>query len=467
MTVNFMISFGFDSSFKTLSGSGYTWWSGNARFIQLSGKFLGAHLAHGSLMLLWAGSMGFFEISHLLIEKPLYEQGMIVIPHMANLGLGVGPGGELSNVYPFLVISSVYLVSSAIIALGGIYHSLFGIESLEDSQKSYLFSFSWTDRTRVSSILGVHLVIIGIGSLALVAKGLFLGGIYDSWAAGGGDVRMIRYSSLTLNFIILGRYLLRAPFGGQGSIVSVNNLEDLLGGHVYLGFGCILGGFWYILTSPLGVFVRGFSWSDEAYLSYSLSAVSLSGFAASIYSWYNNTAYPSEIYGPTGPEASQSQGLTFLIHDVKLGVFILKSQGPTSLGKYLMRSPSGEIILGGETMRFWSVQGSWLEPLRSSRGLDVQKIQINIQTWQERRSAEYMTHAPLGSLNSVGGVATEINSLNFVSPRSWLTCSHWVLAYFMLVGHWWHAGRARSAVLLSIRGITRVYETVLYMRPID
>jgi photosystem II CP43 chlorophyll apoprotein len=28
------------------------------------------------------------------------------------------------------------------------------------------------------------------------------------------------------------------------------------------------------------------------------------------------------------------------------------AQGPTGLGKYLMRSPSGEIIFGGETMRF-------------------------------------------------------------------------------------------------------------------
>ena len=43
-----------------------------------------------------------------------------------------------------------------------------------------------------------------------------------------------------------------------------------------------------------------------------------------------------------------------------------------------------------------------------------------------------MTHAPLGSLNSVGGVATEINSVNYVSPRSWLTSSHWFfgLLYF-------------------------------------
>jgi photosystem II CP43 chlorophyll apoprotein len=43
-----------------------------------------------------------------------------------------------------------------------------------------------------------------------------------------------------------------------------------------------------------------------------------------------------------------------------------------------------------------------------------------------------MTHAPLGSLNSVGGVATEINAVNFVSPRTWLACSHFVLGFFSL-----------------------------------
>jgi photosystem II CP43 chlorophyll apoprotein len=31
---------------------------------------------------------------------------------------------------------------------------------------------------------------------------------------------------------------------------------------------------------------------------------------------------------------------------------------------------------------------------------------------------KYITHAPLGSLNFVGGVTTEINSFNYVSPRS-------------------------------------------------
>jgi photosystem II CP43 chlorophyll apoprotein len=156
-----------------------------------------------------------------------------------------------------------------------------------------------------------------------------------------------------------------------------------------------------------------------------------------------------------------------LVRDQKLGIKIASSQGPTALPKYLMRSPTGEIIFGGETMRFWSMQAGWVEPLRTSFGLDIYKIQSDIQTWQERRAAEYMTHAPLGSLNSVGGVATEINSINYVSPRSWLTSSHWILAYFILVGHWWHGGRARSSALSSERGLSRIYEPLLYMRPID
>ena len=115
----------------------------------------------------------------------------------------------------------------------------------------------------------------------------------------------------------------------------------------------------------------------------------------------------------------------------------------------------------------WTFIKLWVEPLRSSFGLDIYKIESDIQAWQERRAAEYMTHAPLGSLNSVGGVATEINSMNYVSPRSWLTSSHWILAYFMLVGHWWHGGRSRSQALSSERGLSRIYEPIIYMRPID
>ena len=118
-------------------------------------------------------------------------------------------------------------------------------------------------------------------------------------------------------------------------------------------------------------------------------------------------------------------------------------------------------------MRFWSMSSGWVDPLRNSSGIDIYKVKTDVQNWQERRAAEYMTHAPLGSLNSVGGVATEINSVNYVSPRSWLTSSHWVLAYFMLVGHWWHGGCSRSVSLSSERGLSRSFEPLIFLRPID
>ena len=40
---------------RTLIGSQYSWWSGNARFIELSGKFLGAHVVLDAMILIGRG----------------------------------------------------------------------------------------------------------------------------------------------------------------------------------------------------------------------------------------------------------------------------------------------------------------------------------------------------------------------------------------------------------------------------
>ncbi|XGV89399.1 MAG: photosystem II reaction center protein CP43 [Limnothrix sp. BL-A-16] len=443
--------------------TGFAWWSGNARLINLSGKLLGAHVAHAGLIVFWAGAMTLFELSHFIPEKPMYEQGFILLPHLATLGLGVGPGGEVVDTFPYFVAGVLHLISSAVLGLGGIYHAIRGPETLEEY--SSFFGYDWKDKNQMTNIIGYHLILLGCGALLLVFKAMFFGGVYDTWAPGGGDVRVI--TNPTLNPARIFGYLTKAPFGGEGWIVSVNNMEDIIGGHIWVGLTCIAGGIWHILTKPFAWARRAFIWSGEAYLSYSLGALSLMGFIASTMVWYNNTAYPSEFFGPTGPEASQAQALTFLIRDQRLGANVGSAQGPTGLGKYLMRSPSGEIIFGGETMRFWDFQGPWLEPLRGPNGLDLNKIKNDIQPWQARRAAEYMTHAPLGSLNSVGGVATEINSFNYVSPRAWLATSHFVLAFFFLVGHLWHAGRARAAEAGFEKGINRESEPALAMPDLD
>ncbi len=443
--------------------SGFAWWAGNARLINLSGKLLGAHVAHAGLIVFWAGAMTLFEVGHFVPEKPMYEQGLILLPHLASLGWGVGPGGEVIDTFPYFVVGVLHLISSAVLGLGGIYHALRGPETLEEY--SSFFGYDWKDKNQMTNIIGFHLIILGIGALLLVFKAMFFGGVYDAWAPGGGDVRLI--NNPTLNPATIFGYLIKSPFGGEGWIVSVNNMEDIIGGHIWIGLICIAGGIWHILTKPFGWVRRAFIWSGEAYLSYSLGALSLMGFIASTFVWFNNTAYPSVFYGPTGPEASQAQALTFLVRDQRLGANVGSAQGPTGLGKYLMRSPTGEIIFGGETMRFWDFRGPWLEPLRGPNGLDLDKLKNDIQPWQVRRAAEYMTHAPLGSINSVGGVATAINSFNFVSPRAWLATSHFVLAFFFLVGHLWHAGRARAAEAGFEKGLDRENEPVLSMKPID
>ena len=71
---------------RDIESTGFAWWSGNARLINVSGKLLGAHVAHAGLMVFWCGAMTLFEVAHYIPEKPLYEQGCILIPHLTTLG---------------------------------------------------------------------------------------------------------------------------------------------------------------------------------------------------------------------------------------------------------------------------------------------------------------------------------------------------------------------------------------------
>jgi photosystem II CP43 chlorophyll apoprotein len=272
------------------------WWNGNARFVNLSGKLLGAHVAHAGLIVFWAGAMTLFEISHYDATQPMYTQGLILLPHLATLGLGVGKGGVIVNTYPYFVIGVLHLISAAVLGAGGIHHALIGGAVLPRNDKfSGFFGYDWKDQRKMTSILGIHLILLGTGAWLLVAKAMFWGGLFDP-EFNGGNVRII--GNPTLNPFVIFSYLF--PVHGLSGMAAVNNLEDVVGGHIWVGLICILGGVWHLISSPLPWTQKIFVWSGEGYLAYSLAALAYMGFFAAYFVSVNSTVYPEVFYGPVG-----------------------------------------------------------------------------------------------------------------------------------------------------------------------
>jgi len=265
------------------------WWAGNARLTDLSGRLLGAHVAHGGLIVFWAGAMTLFELSRFDVTEPMYNQGLILLPHLATQGWGIGAGGEIISTYPYFVIGALHLISSAFIGFGGVFHALFGPPYLHNF--SDFFGYDWKDTNKMTTIIGIHLILLGLGAFLLAIKATLFGGLYDPVIE---DVRVI--SDPTLDIRVTFGYLFGAV--GKNWIVGVDNLEDVIGGHIWIGFICIGGGAWHIWTKPFEWTKRLFVWSGEAYLSYSLGALALMGFIAAYFVSVNTTVYPEVFYGP-------------------------------------------------------------------------------------------------------------------------------------------------------------------------
>jgi photosystem II CP43 chlorophyll apoprotein len=129
----------------------------------------------------------------------------------------------------------------------------------------------------------------------LVLKATVFGGIYDSNVQ---NVRLI--TNPNLNPATIFGYLVGLKDGNWTPLgmASVDNLEDVIGGHIWISFILIVGGVWHILVQPFGWVRRIFPIeSGEEILSYSLLGLALMAWISAAFVAYNTTVFPTEFYG--------------------------------------------------------------------------------------------------------------------------------------------------------------------------
>lgn len=306
---------------------------GNAQLIGFSNRLLGAHIAHAGLIMFWAGSITIAQATSYDPTLPLQSQGLALLSNLARLGWGLGENGQITTLYPFFVIGMLHLVASAVLAAGGLFHVVAGPATLKDAQGwAKKFHYEWDDPKQLTLILGHHLLFLGAAALAFVAKATRWGGIYDPSV---GTVRLI---TPNLNPADIFGYLVGITPDGWDAwgIASVSNLEDVVGGHVWIGTMLIAGGIFHILVKvPILFSIR---LNADAILSYSIGSLAFMAFVSWAFVSHNSVVFPPELYDPQqlqGRAAVQfSLGLLFLaghLWHAYRGIAIDQQKSPVSL----------------------------------------------------------------------------------------------------------------------------------------
>lgn len=156
-------------------GKSFSWWAGNARLINLFGRLLGSPVVHVGIIVFWAEPYTLLELSCFNPELPMDEQGLTRLPNLARLGLGGSAGGKIADTDPYFAVRAIHIISSAFLGLGGIFHSLKGPATLE--ARTSFFGYTWEEADKMTTILGIRLVLLSVATFLLVSKAMYFGGL--------------------------------------------------------------------------------------------------------------------------------------------------------------------------------------------------------------------------------------------------------------------------------------------------
>ncbi len=264
----------------------YGWWAGNAGVTNRSGKFIAAHAAHTGLIAFWAGAFTLFELARFDPTLPMGHQPLIVLPHLASIGLGFDGAGAWTGA-GVANIGIVHLVLSMVYGAGGLMHSLLFPGDIQDSEilQAKKFKLEWDNPDNQTFILGHHLIFMGVACIWFV-EWARIHGIYDPAL---GAVRQVNYN-LDLTQI----------WNHQFDFLAIDSLEDVMGGHAFLAFFEIGGGAFHIATKQIGEYTKfkgSGLLSAEAVLSWSLAGIGWMAIVAAFWCSTNTTVYPVEWFG--------------------------------------------------------------------------------------------------------------------------------------------------------------------------
>jgi chlorophyll a/b binding light-harvesting protein len=264
----------------------YGWWAGNSMVTNRSGRFIASHAAHTGLIAFAAGANTLWEFARYDPSVPMGHQAMIHLPHLASIGIGFDESGAWTGA-GVVTIGILHLILSMVYGAGGLIHAVVFDADIQQSNviQAKKFKLEWDNPDNQTFILGHHLIFFGVACIWFV-EWARIHGIYDPAI---GAVRQVNYN-LDLSAI----------WSHQFDFLSIDSLEDVMGGHAFLAFFEIGGGAFHIATKQIGEYTKfkgAGLLSAEAILSWSLAGIGWMAIVAAFWAATNTTVYPIEWFG--------------------------------------------------------------------------------------------------------------------------------------------------------------------------